>query len=363
MVDTISINISIKNQTGECIEVEIISILYNAIRRLSYQNKISLLANNDSLNVVISYPKYYYPTNVYLISKSVECSQVNNDFIVYLRNCIIFDEVGNYRPNYMALQNYFENNIIISLIRVDTPFTYFMKEEETFYSYKNVYKLLTYIYMQNNTKARPKSYNDFEKGNIETLIFTNTSNVGAYNRKITIYNQSNKISDYYQNNSTLFDQIMKDYPDLQNRIRIEVSKRIRNRIFSPEEFRNFNVFDKYVLSFAEYALENMFNKNILIEVIANQKEKLKMLLQQERQAIYFTYENFIYKYLEEIWDYEILRQAIMETSFNDNSGYHACSTVKNILIKIQQNNDILYLGVIKKVNDMINYFEQLKRRY
>lgn len=359
MVDTISIKISVKNPKGEYIETEVINILYSAINSLSYQNKIYFSVSNNYLNVILSYPRYFYSTNAYLISKNEECLKVNNNFITYLRNYII-ESTG---INSMVYLNYFENNIGIKIIRVDTPFTYYMSAEETFYSYKNVYKLLSNIYVYNNRKCNPKNYDKFLNNEIETLILADTSNVRSYNSKITIYNQFNKMADFYQNNFNIFEQIIKDYPDLQNRIRIEVSKRIRRDPFSPEEFRTFSVFE-YTYKFVDYALENMFNGTVLNLVIEQQKEKLKYLLLQEKHFNKnFSYENFIYKYMEEIWDYDILRKAIMETSTNSNSGYCACYTVKGILYKLEQNRRILFLGVIERIHNLINYFNQIKKGY
>ena len=358
MVDTISIKISVKNQKGEYIETEVMNILYSAINSLCYQNRLSFSASDNCLNVILSYPKYFYFTNAYLISRNEECMEVNNNFISYLREYIT-NSVGMNYSNYL---NYFENNIGITLTRVDTPFTYFMNAEETFYSYKNIYKILGNIYSYKNSKCNPKNYNNFLKNEMETLIFADTANVGAFNSKITIYNQFNKMTDYYKNNSNILEKIIKDYPDLQSRIRIEVSKKIRRKVFSPEEFRTFCIFE-YVYKFADYALENMFDSSILNLIIDQQKNNLKSLLLKEKQYSNFNYEYFIYKYIEEIWDYDILKRAIMEVSNNSNSGYHACSTVKNILCSIQQCNGILFFGVIKKINDMINYFNQIKRGY
>lgn len=359
MIDTISIKISVKNPSGEYIEEEVMNILYSAINNLSYQNNLYFSVSDNCLNVILSYPRYFYFTNAYLISKKEECLEVNNHFITYLRKWII-ESTG---INSMVYLNYFESNIGIKIIRVDTPFTYYMSAEETFYSYKNVYKILSNIYVYNNSKCNPKNYDRFLNNEIETLILADTPNVRAYNSKIVIYNQFNKMADFYQNNVNTFDQIIKDYPDLQNRIRIEVSKRIRRDYFSPEEFRTFSVFE-YVYKFVDYALENMFNSTILNIVVEQQKEKLKFLLLQEKQFNKnFSYENFIYKYVEEIWDYDILRKAIMETSTRSSSGYCACSNVSGILYEMEQKPDgrILFLGVIKRIHNMINYFNQIKR--
>lgn len=358
MIDTISIRINVRSSKREYIEEKVMNILYSAIKNLSYQNKLYFLVENNSLTVILSYPRYFYFTNAYLISRNEECLEVNNNFITYLKECIILNTGRDY-INYLI---YFENNIEITLTRVDTPFTYFMETGENFYSYKNIYKILSSIYIYNNSKCNPKSYNELMNNKIETLIFTDTSNIGAFNSKITIYNQFNKMFAYYQNNSNMFKQIIKDYPDLQNRIRIEVSKKIRRKSFSPEEFRVFPVFE-YVYKFVDYALENMFNINILEQIIFQQKEKLKILLLQEKILPNFNYESFIYRNLEEIWDYDILRQATMESLVNINSGYHACSRIKFILECIQQNKGIIFFGVIKKIYSMINYFNQIKRGY
>ena len=359
MVDTISIKISVKNPKGEYIETEVMNILYSAVNSLAYQNRLYFSVNDNYLNVILSYPKYFYFTNAYLISRNEECLEVNNHFINYIRNYIV-QSTGINSSYYL---NYFENNIGITITRVDTPFTYFMNAGETFHSYKNVYKILGNIYSYNNSNCNPKNYNNFLKNEIETLIFTDTANVRAFNSKITIYNQFNKMADYYQNNSNVFGKIIKDYPDLQSRIRIEISKKIRRKSFSPEEFRTFSIFE-YVYKFADYALENMFNGTILNLILVQQKEKLKNLLMYEKQVNNnFNYKNFVINNLEEIWDYEILRQAIMETSNTCDSGYQACSTARSVLLETWQDKGIIFFGVIKKIYTMIEYFIQIKRGY
>ena len=142
------------------------------------------------------------------------------------------------------------------------------------------------------------------------------------------------------------------YPDLEQRIRMEVSKRVNRKEFTLEEFENFDIFTEYVRPYAKYILDNIFDDNVLEKVKEQQIALLKEKLTAERKRNNFSYENFIFYNHNLIYDWDILRQAIMETSSNENSGYQGTSTAKKILTKFGQDKDVIYFGVFKKIADM-----------
>ena len=126
-------------------------------------------------------------------------------------------------------------------------------------------------------------------------------------------------------------------------MRIEGSKRVRRKGFLYNEWINFNIYGCYVSKIGKYILNNLFNTSIANIIYNTKKETLKQLLREERYSINFNYETFIYKYKDIILDYELIRQAIIElSSYNVNTGYHACSTVRRVLENLQSTTGVIY---------------------
>lgn len=356
MLDTISLNLEFNLVTGEYIEQEVYDIVYNSLVLGNFYEvrKEIPKENKRVLNVKLSYPRAYAATNAYLISNSQECLVVNNRFISEIEYRLTYDSNNNMRLNYNDLINWFRSNVSIRLTRVDTPFTYLMSEPN-FNGYKNLYMMLNDIYTYSNSNAIPKNFGVLGSGEMESLIFTNTTNVSSYHSKIMIYNQYNKFQNYYGNsNMVLFNSILLEYPDLPNRMRIEVSKRINRKGFTTEEFRVFDIFSAYVYQNAKYALENLFNIDIFNLIYRQRIEHIKQRLISERQFPGFTYQNFVCRYINEIWDYDIIRIAIMEASNSANSGYQGTSTVKGVLDGYQQTTSIYFTELMKSFNDIRN---------
>ena len=190
-------------------------------------------------------------------------------------------------------------------------------------------------------------------GEIQTIVLSNSANPNDYNSKLTIYNQAQKFKDYYKEKyPSLLESIYKQNIDLEQRIRMEVSKRVNRKEFTLEEFENFDIFTEYVRPYARYILDNIFDDEVLEKVKEQQIALLKEKLTAERKRNNFSYENFIFYNHNLIYDWDILRQAIMETSSNENSGYQGTSTAKKILTKLEQDRDVIYFGVFKKIADM-----------
>lgn len=298
-----------------------------------------------------------------MITSKEECLEVNRNFVETLRYEI--NQYDQLTCGYNGkLLSWFDTNVTIAIKRVDVAFTHYMKELETFSSYRNIYMVLNRIYSFFNKNSIPKNIGVLSTGEMETLIFANTANVGAYNQKVTIYNQYNKFQDYYANtNPELLNRTLEEFPDLEQRMRIETCKRIKRKGFTVYEFENFDIFSAYVPPFAEYALTNLFNMEALESVYRERIEQLKALLVTERACSNFTYQNFIYKYINEIWDYDMIRLAVMESTSNSNSGYQACSTIKEVLEQCQYQTGIIYFGVKKKIQEISKtLIKQMGRR-
>ena len=71
-----------------------------------------------------------------------------------------------------------------------------------------------------------------------------------------IYNQDLNISDKYKDT---YQNIIKEFPDLKKRIRIEVSKRIRRKTMGISTFAKFDIFSLYFPRFKRYLLDNLLN--------------------------------------------------------------------------------------------------------
>ncbi len=353
MLDTTKIKFIFGEETGEYNQALAKDVITNVLNRVTYCDKIvskTLLNGEIIIETRFSYPRFFSWSNAYLIKSKDECMRVHKKLVGE-----IWNEVGlmqDIRTNEkIELGEWINNNVRIKLTRVDVPFTYIMGDTESFKSYQTVYKVLGEVFKIKNKKCVPKEIKG--DGEIQTIVLSNTANPNDYNSKLTIYNQAQKFKDYYKEKFPALVKLMKEsYPDLEQRIRMEVSKRVNRKEFTLEEFENFDIFTEYVRPYAKYILDNIFDDNVLEKVKEQQIALLKEKLTAERKRNNFSYENFIFYNHNLIYDWDILRQAIMETSSNENSGYQGTSIAKKILAKLGQDRDIIYFGVFKKIADM-----------
>ena len=353
MLDTTKIKFMLGEETGEYNQALAKDVITNVLNRVTYCDKIvskNLLNGEFVIETRFSYPRFFSWSNAYLIKSKDECMRVHKKLVGE-----IWNEVGlmqDIRSNEkIELGEWIKNNIRIKLTRVDVPFTYIMGDTESFKSYQTVYKVLGEVFKIKNKKCVPKEIKG--DGEIQTIVLSNTANPNDYNSKLTIYNQAQKFKDYYKEKFPPLVKLMNEsYPDLEQRIRMEVSKRVNRKEFTLEEFENFDIFTEYVRPYAKYILDNVFDDEVLEKVKEQQIALLKEKLTAERKKNNFSYENFIFYNYDIIYDWDILRQAIMETSSNENSGYQGTSIAKKILAKLGQDRDVIYFGVFKKIADM-----------
>ena len=255
--------------------------------------------------------------------------------------------------------NWFYDKIDIYLIRVDIPFTYLMEEYESFNDYENIFKMLSSVFREKNKAGKSKSVSDFNSKKIETLSINKSNNKAQGNSGITIYNQNAKIEDIYPRT---YNQAINDYPDLKRRIRIEFFKRINRKPFTPEEFMNFNIYGYYINLFVDSLLDNLFDKDILDKIYNEKAEMLADLLLRTNEKGRINYQNFVIKYIDEIWDYEILRRALRKVINNDNSYYQACKSVRGILENEEDTTGIKYFGIKRIIESMERMLINTKRK-
>ena len=176
MLDTIKLKFILGEETGEYIQTLAKEVIANVLNRVPYCDKITskTLPNGEIvIETRFSYPRFFSKTNAYLIKTKEECIRVHKKFIVE-----IWSEVGlikDIRTNEkIELREWINNNLRIKLTRVDVPFTYIMKDTESFKSYQTIYKVLEEVFKIKNKKCVPKEIKG--DGEIQTcLLYTSPS--------------------------------------------------------------------------------------------------------------------------------------------------------------------------------------------
>lgn len=345
-MDTIGLKFVINDFGGEYRDVENFEILTDRLRKIKYCSRFR--ESDSEVKFILSYPRYFSQTNAFLIKSSEECLEVNYNFIL--------DITDNQDDNFI---NWFHKKIDIYLIRVDIPFTYLMEDYENFNDYKNIFKIFSNIFREKNKTGKSKMVSNFDSKKIETLSINKANTKSQGNSGITIYNQNAKIEDIYP---SVYKRVIKDYPDLKRRIRIELFKRINRKSFTPEEFMKFNIYRHYISLFVDDLLDNLFDEYILDEIYNEKIETLVELLLQVNKIGRINYQNFIIKYIDEIWDYEIIRKALRKAINNDNSYYQACKKVKRILENEEDVTGVKYFGIRRIIESMKRMLINVKRK-
>ena len=301
------------------------------------------VSSTGNLIIKISYPRYFFGNNAYLITKRSECFEVQKYFV---------DNI---------MEDPYWKDIIgeINLLRVDIPFTYQMRDNEEFNSYENVFQICAIVYNKTKNKARPKAFIDMIDRKLETVIYSdNGKSDKSSNNKLMIYNQ------YLNLNQKLDEEVFEDtletYEDLPYRIRMEVSKRIRLRkSFDNEEFSNLDILGSYFEDYKKYILYYALNKDKIDKLYDERTKELAEILRERRALGNFNYEVFVLQNLDFIYDYEILRRALRIEINNQNTRENSVTRVRKILNGIQQENNIIVMdtyAVLMKMRDtIINY--------
>lgn len=332
-MDTISIKLEYSERYKIYLnELESVKRDLNSFKSEYGYTYVDVLEYNEKCMIIkISYPRFFKGNNAFLITKISECLEVQEYFVQQLKLYGYID----FFPN-------------ISLIRVDIPFTYYMKEEEYFCHYQNIFKIFAYIYKKNEPNASPKAIQDILSGKQETLYYADTKVIANYNSRIMIYNQDLNISDKYKD---IYQNIVKEFPDLRKRIRIEVSKRVRRKSMGIFIFTKFDIFGLYFPKFKRYLLDNLLNISDLKILYKEKAEKLTNLLIEEREKKRnFTYEAFLLEHINNIWDYEILRRALKEAISNIKTCENAITIIRKLLKGHEEKNDIMILDVYSTIH-------------
>ena len=343
-MDTIEISLRILKELNMMLIEMLIGDINSLVSPCGYTFcNVLEFSKSGNLIVKISYPRYFFGNNAFLITKRSECFEVQKYFAKAI------------------MEHEYWKDIIgeLKLLRVDIPFTYYMNTDEEFRSYENLYRIMGLVYNETKPKARPKAFIDMINNSMETVIYSdNGKSDKTSNNKLMIYNQ------YLNLSQKLDEEVLEDtletYEDLPYRIRMEVSKRIRLRkSFDNEEFSNLDILGSYFEDYKKYILYYALNKDKIDKLYDERTKELAKILRERRALGNFNYEVFVLQNLDFIYDYEILRRALRIEINNQNTRENSVTRVRKILNGIQQENNIIVMdtyAVLMKMRDaIINY--------
>lgn len=357
MLDTAKLTFKTKNiPETEVISIEIgLKCLYLQLTKISNCDRIIYNPKKNYISLRLSYPRAFDRTNAYLIKTSKECQEVHHKLI---NDILTFDDSFSFEEADI-LREWFIKYVTISIDRVDIPFTYYVPFTETFNSYSNAYNLMIEVFEAKN-KTKVKDIGVTIDGERETYTFPDKPNAKDSYRGIIIYNQAKKFKDLYSKKK-YYDDIVNKYPDLEYRMRIEVSRKVGLNGKSLEEFSKFKIHEEYVAQFARYALENLFDESILSDVCDNKSEELAELLEKSREMKNLNYRGFIYSNKDKIYDYTILRNAIFRTTKNSNTKYSASHDAREILKELERETGIIYINTKGRMRKIADFFRGIIR--
>lgn len=340
-MDTISVKLTIDYRREVSItDVNRIMNYINNLRSPSGNTYCDFLEMNKEKEVIvkISYPRFYYGNNSYLVKNSELCMTVNRHFCDSIR-----------------LDNFYYEVTGVSLIRVDIPFTYIMRDTHCFWHYENIYKVFAMVYTSKNKKSNPKMISTILERRVETLNYSDTKVVGNYNSKIMVYDQyinlRDKLEDFQLNRT------LECFPDLTQRIRLEVSKRVSRNPFTLDSFFSYDIYGEYYPKFKNYLLENFLDSDIIEKFYNEHAFQLAEALRIGRTNSSFKYEVFILNNIHKIFDYEIIRRALNIAIDNIKTREGAITSVRRILGEYQISNNIIVMETHKYLVDMRNKIE------
>jgi len=319
-MDTINIRV----QTDKVLNVEDIPRL-KATKNI---NSIGIL-KDKSCRLIISIPRTHYLSNAYLVTSEWE-----------VQSALEYVKAELERLGYKIMR--------MEVTRVEYPFTYIRPVEESFNSHRQVFQLFSMCGDIYGYKAK-----DFGKGNRrENYLLRNSWIPGRSRSGISIYDQHLKINETERKLRT--EKILKDYPDLPSRTRVEISMRYR-KILKDRSSLRLNEVKK--LSYK--VIDEVIFKNIY-EAIKLTTKTLTSALKKARvkQGNSFKLATFIRDHKELIFDYTLLREAIKKAYINYEGAKYAYKAAKKELIKLEESEGVFYIGNLKRIE---NIKKQLKK--
>lgn len=326
-MDTVSITLTFTQplsdrEIGELENYRFISVKSRGIKSL------------NNLIIKLSYPKFKGTTNATLVHDSETVLACNNEFVRVIRSI---------RPT---------GNITMKLNRIDIPFTVYMKKNKSFDDYIGVFHTMGYIHTNKNINRKVIGISDFIRNQLETLTFTDTLNLKDYNYKIVIYNQYKRFKNTYTEN---FNSLVNEFPDLNRRIRIEVSKKINRASFKLEEFKYMDLYSEYCNSFIEYILNNLYDEQKFIELRKANINRWVDLLNGYSMGTGKSYLNFYMMCITKGDSKDDIKQALEIYYGGKNKSYEGAVTKLNKCISFYEEHRSFM------VSDVFNEYFRIKQ--
>ena len=337
-MDTINLILKLESEltNKEIQEVEKI------IKRTGYCEIVRILERNE-FDIVLSYPKYFSETNAFLVNDSRECFEVQENFVKLLKN------------------NLLTYNLKIRIVGVTVPFIYLMDSKEDIYYYKNIFKILEEVYENKNSNFGSER-NVIINRKYGEFIFSDRSYDREYYQKVTISSQFESLKSKYDSNT--FKNIYDEFPDLKKRMKFEYYLKISKsrglgKIMTLNEFKNFNIFEIFIEKASDYILENLLNEEKIEKVFDYKIEELTDKFYEERNRKKLNYENFFYKYINLIVDYQVIRKTLKQIR-NPKTQEGAITNIRRLIFRTEEKEKIIIFDTYEKIKNMIRFFKKFR---
>lgn len=296
------------------------------------------ISKNTNFIVKISFPRFFAGTNAFLISDKTQCAQVQMEFSYNLSSHPVLYDAK------------------IKLDRVDIPFTFMMGPNYDFNSYKKVYQVLDYVYRKKNLNSDSMAYTNVSEYEPGTIIYSDHPQRAKYNKRVMFYDQYNNLRSKTEEEK--FNGIVLEYDGLSRRMRIEMSSRIKRVPVSIQDFPDYPIFSTYLPQFKEHILYSLFDLNE-VNNFYNEKsvELANKILRYREETTNFLYETFIYKEVERIHDYEIIRRALKICIDNIKTREKAITVIRKVLFKYQLNENVIVMDTYNTIVEMKRVIE------
>lgn len=339
-MDTIEISLILNN-----IEISKLQLLREEITSLispAGYTFIDVLEFSRAGNLIlkISYPRYYKGTNAYLIRNRAECFEVQKYF------CEAILENSKWKEFISGVR----------LSRVDIPFTFYV--DTVFSHYRNIFYIFAQVYNLKKAKSNSRGFIDLITDEFQTIIYSsNGSSRKDCNNKLEIYNQYKNLEGKVK--EEIFIKIIKKYPDLEKRMRLEVSKRVNLRKnFSIQNFKRFDILRNYFSAYKNYILVNVLDFKIIEELYNQWAKELADKLNKEKTMKNFSYEIFILKNIKNLYDYEIIKRALKISIDNIKTRENAVTKVRKIIKEYEIQNKIIIIDIYSILHKMKDHIEK-----
>ena len=305
-MDTINVRFKFTRELNNC-EIDELLTKYNFIEKV-YINR----RDPTKCNISFSVPKFFSKTNAYLVK--------SQDFLKFKE----------------FITNLFSQIMKSSIVyRVDTPFTYWMNDGEYFDDYSHIFYLLSHNYHVVTRLCSTKNFEETITQVKESFIMGDQSNLNKSNNKIIIYDQAKKLEDFdSSDNKIMFTKVKTEFPDIQNRIRIEVSRKTNI------SFENLDYSDQYSKAY-KYLENTIFDKDAI-------GITLEMFLDEYKEAfVKHGYYPDAIIYSGRIFEYGIYRNFLKEITSNNKTLETRITRARKILDDLTRS--ALYKITLKKV--------------